>query len=256
VSFREAFDTGRRPACRRGARADLCAFISFLAFISFPADTTLPRPLTAGLAAAAALRDHPDLVKQHFEAGAVDRRRCIRRRGHGAWGRATGSVHDIAFSHPDAVTIELRHWHSASPRPCTTMPAPSLTSRMESNQECFIQRLSLSDPGVARVELSGGGNEAEVVPVCVVGNHGSEHGDDVDVPPKGRGRQRGSGGSLPESRFGAPLGPLVEQRDLSFQRGSPSRTITVSRPVLAARVLLIECGVEVRRRWCGRADLG
>lgn len=90
----------------------------------------------------------------------------------------------IEFSSADAVTIDVLHFHSAVTATARDAAGAVLDVAEGSDQQGAIQRLSLTGPGIAAVELSGGGNEAEVIRVCVIDNGGGD--GDIHVPPKAR----------------------------------------------------------------------
>jgi hypothetical protein len=74
----------------------------------------------------------------------------------------------IEFPHPDAVTIDVLHWHSAVTATARDDTGAVLDVAHGTDQQGLLQRLSLTGPRIASVELSGGGNEAEVIRICVL----------------------------------------------------------------------------------------
>lgn len=89
----------------------------------------------------------------------------------------------IEFAGAAAVTIDVLHFHSAVSAIARDAAGTVLDTDQGTEQQGAIQRLSLTGPGIATVELAGGGNEAEVIRVCVI-----EFGesDDDDLPPRAR----------------------------------------------------------------------
>ena len=90
----------------------------------------------------------------------------------------------IEFPNADGVTIDVLHWHSAVTATAHDEAGTVLDSAQAGDRQGAIQRLTLTGPRIATVELTGGGDAGEVIRVCVL-NFGKDD-DDVYVPPKAR----------------------------------------------------------------------